>query len=72
MPMEEREQNIPQKKLYEQRNVDDVFSRNVIAGLIDLLNQSVYYVQTWKDEQTETLFVPFLYNLGEASSERFI
>lgn len=63
-----------ERKLYERRNVDDVFVRSVIGGLLALLNKRLSYDQVWNDEanDVETITVPFFYEFGGALSEKFI
>ena len=65
---------ITPKDIRETRNYDDIFVRNVIAGLLGLLNNKLTYSQVWDDksDDIEFLTVPFFYNLGNPSSEDFI
>lgn len=50
--------------LYQHNNTDDVFNRSVIGGLLYLLNHRLTYKQTWADDTTEIVTVPFVYNLS--------
>lgn len=62
------------KSLYEKRNTDDIFTRNVIGGLLKVLNNSLTYDQVWDDEKgiTEKITVPFYYDLGNPLGEKFL
>lgn len=64
------EKNDP-KTIYEDRNTDNIFSRNVIAGIINTLNQKVFYKQIWDGGKEEIIHVPFFFNMGQ-SGERFV
>lgn len=59
------------KQLYESRNTDNVFIRNIVGGLLNVLNNRLKYTQVWSDTETETVNVPFFYNLG-TNDERLI
>lgn len=59
-----------QNQLYSRYNYDDVFNRNVIIGLLDLLNHKMSYDQIWDDNVVEKVYVPFMYDFG-SSDERF-
>ena len=37
------------RNLYEKRNKDDIFIRDVIGGLLKLLNNRLVYTQVWED-----------------------
>ena len=52
-------------------NNDDVLVRNIIAGLLDLLNNQISYIQTWSNEDREKVDIAWIYNLG-SSGERFM
>ena len=52
-------------------NNDDILVRNIIAGLLDLLNNQVSYVQTWSNDEIENVDIAWVYNLG-SSGERFM
>lgn len=60
-----------EKKLQEIRNVDNILSRNVIGGLLNILNNKLRYEQVWSDKEVDELFVPFFYDMG-SSGEDFI
>lgn len=62
------------KDLYERRNTDDIFTRNVIGGLLKVLNNTLSYDQIWDDKKglAEKITVPFYYDLGNPLGERFI
>lgn len=57
--------------LYQRYNVDNVFNRSVIAGLLYLLNHKITYEQTWQDNVTEKVTVPFAYNFANSKDQRF-
>ena len=57
-------------ELYSRYNVDDVFNRVVIIGLLNLLNNEITYEQIYDDNVVETVQVPFMYDFG-SSDERF-
>ena len=57
--------------LYQHYNFDNVFNRSVIAGLLNLLNHELTYKQTFDDNVTETVTVPFAYNFAHAKDQRF-
>ena len=59
------------QEIYQHYNTDDVFNRSVIAGLLYLLNHEVTYKQTWDDNVTEKVTVPFAYNFAWAKDQRF-
>ena len=52
-------------------NNDDILVRNIIAGLLNLLNEQISYVQTWSNEERENVDIAWFYNLG-SSDERFM
>ena len=56
------------RNLYEKRNKDDIFIRDVIGGLLKLLNNRLVYTQVWEDssEGMEDITVPFYYDLGNS------
>ena len=51
-------------------NTDNVHSRAVIVGLINLLNQKVQYQNVLSDTEVDEIIVPFYYNFG--GDERFL
>ena len=57
-------------ELYARYNVDDVFNRVVIIGLLNLLNNEITYEQIIDTNVVETVHVPFMYDFG-TSDERF-
>ena len=57
--------------LYQRYNFDNVFNRSVIAGLLNLLNHKVTYIQQWDDKVSEPVTVPFAYNFAQAKDQRF-
>lgn len=57
-------------QLFARYNVDDVFNRCVLVGLLNLLNNSITYDQIYETEIVETVKVPFMYDFG-SSDERF-
>lgn len=60
-----------EQPLYQRYNTDSVFNRSVIAGLLYLLNHKITYEQTWQDNVTENVTVPFAYNFAHAKDQRF-
>ena len=64
------------KQLFERRNTSDIFDRQVIVGLLRILNRKLVYEQVWNDDTDgiENITVPFFYDFGGSniSSERFI
>lgn len=67
---------ITPKQLYENRNTDNVFDRQVIVGVLRLLNKKLVYEQIWDntEEGVQHVCVPFFYDFGGSNlnSERFI
>ena len=51
-------------------NTDNVHSRAVIVGLLNLLNSKVYIENILGDESIDSIEVPFYYNMG--GDERFL
>lgn len=39
------------KQLFEKRNIDDIFDRSVIIGLLKVFNRKLYYTQIWDDTE---------------------
>lgn len=66
--------NIIDKKLFEKRNRDDIFFRDVTGGLLKVLNSKLVYQQVWDDAEgcIEDITVPFFYDMGNVTSERFL
>ncbi len=48
----------------EKYNVDDVFLRNVIVGLLRSLNEKLTYTQINDQQQILEVFVPFFYSMS--------
>lgn len=67
---------IVEKQLYENRNSSDIFDREIIAGVLRILNKKVVYQQIWDEQKNEVeqITVPFFYNFGgnNPNSEKFI
>lgn len=57
-------------QLFARYNVDDVFNRSVLSGLLYLLNNAIKYEQIYETNIVETVNVPFMYDFG-SSDERF-
>lgn len=57
-------------ELYNRYNVDDVFNRVVIVGLLDLMNNKITYEQIYENNVIEYVHVPIMYDFG-SSDERF-
>jgi hypothetical protein len=51
-------------------NTDNVHSRSVIVGMINLLNSRVFFENVLADDDIDTVYVPFFYNMG--GDERFL
>lgn len=51
-------------------NTDNVHSRGVIVGLLNLLNSKVYFENVLSDTVIDPVYVPFFYNMG--GDERFL
>ncbi len=48
----------------EKYNVDDVFLRNIIVGLLRSLNEKLTYTQINDQQQILEVFVPFFYSMS--------
>lgn len=57
---------------YEKRNTDDIFVRNVIGGLLGLLNGNLTYQQVLGDGTVEDITVPFLFEMGTNNTEKYL
>lgn len=68
--MNEIQRTPDMNELYARYNVDDVFNRVVIVGLLNLLNNEISYEQIYETNIVETVHVPFMYDFG-SSDERF-
>ena len=55
----------------ENYNSDNILVRNVIAGVLSILNKSIKYQQVWDDNTTEEITLPWMYDLG-SSDERLM
>ena len=51
-------------------NTDNVHSRAVIVGFVNLLNSKVFFENILSDTSIDTVYVPFFYNMG--GDERFL
>lgn len=51
-------------------NTDNVHSRAVIVGVVNMLNSKVFYENVLSDTQIDSVYVPFFYNMG--GDERFL
>ena len=64
------------KQLFERRNTDYIFDRQVLVGLLRILNRRIFYTQIWDntEEGVQNVCVPFFYDFGGSNinSERFI
>ena len=62
------------RQLYEKRNVDNIFTRNVIGGLLKVLNNVLSYEQVWDDTkgEVEEITIPFYFDIGNPLGERFL
>lgn len=58
-------------KLYQRHNTDNILIRSVLAGLLNLLNNTLKYEQVWSQDDIETITVPFYMDLG-SSDERLM
>jgi hypothetical protein len=56
--------------LHQKYNNEDILSRAVIAGLLNILNNKITYTQVWSNEDIETIQVPWFYNMS--GDERFM
>lgn len=57
---------------YERRNTDDVFVRDVIGGLLGVLNGNLRYTQILGDGSSEEITVPFLFDMGTNNTEKYL
>lgn len=53
-------------------NTDDILIRNVIGGVLSILNNNINYSQVWDEDIIETVTLPWLFDMGNSSSERFL
>lgn len=56
----------------EKYNSDDILIRSIIAGVLNLLNNNIKYNQVWETNISEEIVLPWLFDMGNSSSERFI
>lgn len=56
--------------LYNTYNNEDILSRAVIAGMLNVLNDKIIYNQVWTNEEIEQVKVPWFYN--QSGDERFM
>ena len=56
--------------LYNTYNNEDLISRAVIAGMLDILNNQIKYNQVWSNKEVEKVEVPWYYN--QSGDERFM
>jgi len=56
--------------LHQRYNNENIFSRAIIAGLLNILNNKITYDQIWNNEDIETINVPWFYNMS--GDERFM
>lgn len=55
----------------ENYNSDNILIRNVIAGVLSILNKSIKYTQVWDNNIIEEIELPWMYDLG-TSDERLM
>ena len=53
-------------------NTDDILIRNVIAGVLSILNNNINYDQVWGKDIVEKVTLPWFFDMGNSSSERFL
>jgi hypothetical protein len=56
--------------LYNAYNNENIISRAVIAGMLNVLNNSISYNQVWANDDIEEVSVPWFYN--QSGDERFM
>ena len=56
----------------EKHNTDDILIRNVIAGVLSILNNNINYEQVWDKDIIEKISLPWFFDMGNSSSERFM
>lgn len=59
-------------KVLEIYNTDDILIRNVIAGVLSILNNNINYDQVWNKDIIEHISLPWFFDMGNSSSERFL
>jgi hypothetical protein len=62
------------KDLFERRNTSDVFNRQVIMGMLRVLNRRLVYDNVWEKDNIQPVTVQTFFDFGggSSSSERFI
>jgi len=56
--------------LHQRYNNEDILSRAIIAGLLNILNNQITYEQVWANDDVEEVDVPWFYNMS--GDERFM
>lgn len=56
--------------LHQRYNNENIFSRAIIAGVLNILNNKITYEQVWSNEDIETIEIPWFYNMS--GDERFM
>lgn len=56
----------------EMHNTDDILIRNVIGGVLSILNNNINYNQIWDKDIVENVTLPWFFDMGNSSSERFL
>ena len=56
--------------LHQRYNNENILIRSILAGLLDILNNKISYEQVWSNDYTETINIPWYYNM--AGDERFM
>jgi hypothetical protein len=56
--------------LHQKYNNENILSRAIIAGILNILNNKITYDQVWSNEDIETISVPWFYNMS--GDERFM
>lgn len=56
----------------EMHNTDDILIRNVIGGVLSILNNNIKYDQIWDKDIVENVTLPWFFDMGNSSSERFM
>jgi hypothetical protein len=56
--------------LHQKYNNENILSRAIIAGILNILNNKITYEQIWSNEDIETVKVPWFYNMS--GDERFM
>jgi hypothetical protein len=56
--------------IHQKYNNENILTRAVIAGILNILNNKITYEQVWSNEDIETIQVPWFYNMS--GDERFM